>query len=178
MSLETIKKLREMTSVGINECRKALGEANGDFDKALKALRERGASIMEKKSGRTASQGLIESYIHFSGNLGAIVEVNCETDFVARTEVFRKFAKDVAMQVAACGAKYIKKEEVPDQALAKAENAEEYKKQFCLLEQPFVKDTKLTVGGYLQNVVAQTGENVVIKRFVRFALGGNNDPEV
>jgi len=171
MSLDTIKKLREMTSVGVNECRKALGDANGDFDKALKALRERGASIMEKKSGRNASQGLIESYIHFSGNLGALVEVNCETDFVARTEVFKKFVKDVAMQVAACGAKYLKKEDVPAEALAKAENAEEYKKQFCLMDQPFVKDSKLTMAGYLQDVVAQTGENVVIKRFTRFSLG-------
>ena len=171
MSLDTIKRLREMTSVGINECCKALSDADGDFDKALKALRERGASIMEKKSGRIASQGLIESYIHFSGNLGALVEVNCETDFVARTEIFKKFAKDVAMQVAACGAKYLKKEDVPAEALAKAENADEYKKQFCLMEQPFVKDTRLTMAGYLQNVVAQIGENVVIRRFTRFSLG-------
>jgi len=171
MSLDTIKKLREMTSIGINECRKALGDANGDFDKALKALRERGANVMEKRSGRTVSQGLIESYIHFSGNLGALVEVNCETDFVARTEVFKKFAKDVAMQVAACGAKYMKKDDVPVEVLAKAENADEYKKQFCLMEQSFVKDSKLTVAAYLQDVISQTGENVVIRRFTRFALG-------
>jgi elongation factor Ts len=171
MSLDTIKKLREMTSVGINDCRKALGDANGDFDKALKALRERGVNVMEKRSGRIASQGLIESYIHFSGNLGALVEVNCETDFVARTEVFKKFAKDVAMQIAACGAKYLKKEDVPAEALAKAENADEYKKQFCLMEQPFVKDSKLTMAAYLQDVISQTGENVVIRRFNRFSLG-------
>ena len=160
-----------MTSVGINDCRKALGDANGDFDKALKALRERGVNVMEKRSGRIASQGLIESYIHFSGNLGALVEVNCETDFVARTEVFKKFAKDVAMQIAACGAKYLKKEDVPAEALAKAENADEYKKQFCLMEQPFVKDSKLTMAAYLQDVISQTGENVVIRRFNRFSLG-------
>jgi elongation factor Ts len=171
MSLDTIKKLRELTSVGINECKKALGDAGGDFDKALKALKERGAQIMEKKGSRVASQGLIDSYIHFSGNLGAMVEVNCETDFVARTEVFKQFVKDIAMQVAAIGPKYIKKADVPQEVLAKCESPEDYVKQYCLMEQAFVKDSKLSIADYLRDVISKTGENVVIRRFTRFALG-------
>ncbi|MDD3296049.1 MAG: elongation factor Ts [Candidatus Omnitrophica bacterium] len=171
MGLSDIKKLRELTSLGINECRKALAQAEGNFDKALGILKNRGVQMLEKKSSRTASQGIIDSYIHFGGNLGALVEVNCETDFVARTEVFKKFVKDVAMQVAAVYPEYIGKADVPEDVLKKQENSEEYLKQACLLEQPFIKDNQLTVGQYLRDVVSQTGENVVIKRFVRFSLG-------
>jgi len=175
MSLDTIKRLRELTNIGINDCKKALTDAKGDFDTALKALKERGAQVMDKKSSRTASQGLIDSYVHFNSNLAAIVEVNCETDFVARTEVFKKFVKDVAMQVAASGAKFVKKEDVPADVLAKAENADDYVKQYCLLEQAYIKDSKLSMQDYLKEVISQTGENVIIKRFARFALGEGNE---
>lgn len=109
MSLMEVKRLRETTSLGINDCKKALEEAEGDFDKALQSLKKKGIQVAKKKGGRVASQGLIEAYVHFAGNLGAIVEVNCETDFVARTDIFKKFVKDIAMQVVAANPKYIKK---------------------------------------------------------------------
>ena len=169
--LEKIKRLRELTSVGINECKKALEESGGDLNKALKILKQRGAQIIEKKSSRKAKEGIIEAYIHFGKNLGALVEVNCETDFVARTEIFKEFAKNIAMQVAACGAKYIKKEDIPQDVLNKIENKEEFIQKYCLLSQPFIKDNSKTVEDYLKEVVAQTQENVVIRRFVRFVLG-------
>jgi elongation factor Ts len=173
MNLEDIKRLREMTSMGINDCKKAMDEAGGDFDKASKLLKERGAKIVAAKKDRRTSQGLVEAYIHFSGNLGAIVEVNCETDFVARTDNFKKFVKDLAMHVAAAGPKYLSRETVPQEVLSTSANAEDYLKTNCLLEQAFVKDASMTIKDYLSNVTSQTGENVVIKRFVRFALGDN-----
>ncbi|MFA5337258.1 MAG: elongation factor Ts [Candidatus Omnitrophota bacterium] len=172
MSLTEIKKLREMTSLGISECKKALEETKGDFNKALVILKEKGASIMEKKKDRRTSQGLIESYIHFGGNLGSLVEINCETDFVARTEVFKKFAKDIAMQVAAINPRYLNRENIPAEELSKIDDIESYAKEHCLFEQLFVKDNSLTVEQYLKQVVSQTGENVVIKRFTRFSLEG------
>jgi elongation factor Ts len=174
MSLTDIKKLREMTALGINECKKALHDSKGDFDKALKVLKDKGAQVMASKSGRKTSQGIVDAYIHFGGNLGAIVEINCETDFVARTEVFKKFAKDIAMQVAATNPRYLKREDVPQEALAviAAEEKEQYLKEHCLLEQFFIKDNALTVADYLKQVVSQTGENVIIKRFSRFSLEG------
>jgi elongation factor Ts len=167
-----IKKLRELTSLGINECRKALEEARGDFDKALNILRNRGIQVMESKKDRRASQGLIDSYVHFGGNLGALVEINCETDFVARTEVFKKFVKDIAMQVAATNPKYIKRQDIPQEELAKIEDPDGYASENCLLEQLFIKDNTFTVGNYLQQVVSQTGENIIIRRFCRFSLEG------
>lgn len=172
--LEKIKQLRELTSVGINECKKALEESGGDLEKALKILKQRGAQIMEKKSSRKAKEGIIEAYIHFGKNLGALVEVNCETDFVARTEVFKEFAKNIAMQIAACGAKYIKKEDIPQEVLDKIENKEEFIQKYCLLSQPFIKDNSKTVEDYLKEVIAQTQENIVIRRFARFVLGEND----
>ncbi len=168
--LDKIKKLRELTSLGISECKKALEKAGGDFDGALKILKERGAQILEKKKERVTKQGLIEAYIHFGGNLGAMVEVNCETDFVARTDVFKKFVKDVAMQIAATNPKYLRKEDVPKEVLEQLEDAENYVKENCLLNQLFIKDSTKTVEDYLKEVVSQTGENIVIKRFVRFSL--------
>lgn len=171
MGLSDIKKLRELTSLGIKDCKKALNDSDGDFDKALKILKSRGIQMLEKRSSRTTGQGMIDSYVHFGGNLAALVEVNCETDFVARTEVFKKFVKDMAMQVAAANPEYVAKEDIPDDVLQSLKSKEEYFKQYCLLEQPFIKDNKLSVGGYLRDVVSQTGENIVIKRFVRFSLG-------
>jgi elongation factor Ts len=172
MGLADIKRLRELTSLGINDCKKALHDAKGNFDEALKILKNRGIQMLEKKSSRDTSQGLIEAYVHFGGNLGALVEVNCETDFVARTDVFKNFAKDIAMQVAASDPRYIDKDDVPKEDLADREDQDEYIKQCCLLQQQFIKDSKLTVADYLREVVAQTGENIVIKRFTRFSLGG------
>jgi len=172
MSMTEIKKLREMTSLGISECKKALHDSKGDFDKALSILKEKGASIMEKKKDRRTSQGLIESYIHFGGNLGSLVEINCETDFVARTEVFKKFTKDIAMQVAATNPRYLNKESIPAEELSKIGDVKIYAGEHCLLEQPFIKDNSLTVEQYLKQVVSQIGENVVIKRFARFSLEG------
>ncbi len=172
MSMTEIKKLREMTSLGISECKKALEETKGDFNKALVILKEKGASIMEKKKDRRTSQGLIESYIHFGGNLGSLVEINCETDFVARTEVFKKFTKDIAMQVAATNPKHLNKESIPAEELSKIDDIKLYAGEHCLFEQPFIKDNSLTVEQYLKQVVSQIGENVVIKRFARFSLEG------
>jgi elongation factor Ts len=172
MSLENIKKLRELTSLGVNDCRKALQEAKGDFDKALGLLRNSGLNVIEGKKDRKTLQGLIDAYIHFGGNLGAIVEVNCETDFVARTDVFKKFVKDVAIQVAATNPKYLSRRDIAQEELAKIENIDDYARQHCLLEQLFVKDNTLTVEGYLRQVVSQTGENVIVKRFSRFSLEG------
>jgi elongation factor Ts len=171
MDLEQIKKLREKTSLGINDCKKALEEAGGDFEKALTILKKRGIEIMEKKAQKVTSQGIIESYIHFGGNLGSLVEVNCETDFVARTDIFKKFAKDIAMQVAATNPKYIKREDIPQGEKEKIEDIDEYAKENCLLEQLFIKDNKLTIKDYLQQIISQTGENITIKRFIRFSLG-------
>lgn len=175
MSLDKIKKLRETTSLGINDCKKALAEAKGDFDKALEVLRKKGVQVSDKKKSRTASQGLIEAYVHFSGNLAALVEVNCETDFVARTDVFKKFVKDVSMQVAAAAPKYIKREDIPAQELERAEDVDRYVKEVCLLEQPCIKDNKITVNDYLLDVISQTGENIVLRRFVRFSIGGEDE---
>lgn len=172
MSLAEIKKLREMTSLGISECKKALEETKGDFNKALVILKEKGASIMEKKKDRRTSQGLIESYIHFGGNLGSLVEINCETDFVARTEVFKKFAKDIAMQVAATSPKYLSRENVPAEELSETCDIQQYAREHCLFSQLFVKDNSITVEQYLRQVISQTGENITIKRFARFSLEG------
>ncbi|UCG35162.1 MAG: elongation factor Ts [Candidatus Omnitrophota bacterium] len=175
MSLTQIKKLRELTSLGIKDCKKALEKAKGDFDKALKLLKEKGAQVMEKKKARQTSQGLVDAYIHFGGNLGAIVEINCETDFVARTDVFKQFVKDVAMQVAAASPDYIAKDDISKEDLKKIDNIDEYAKDKCLLEQVFIKDNKITMGQYLHDAVSKTGENIVIKRFARFVLGEENE---
>ena len=175
MALADIKRLRELTSLGVNDCKEALSKAAGNFDEALKILKNKGIQMLEKKGQRATSQGLIDSYIHFGGNLGALVEINCETDFVARTDVFKKFVKDIAMQVAASNPEYIKKEDIPPQTLNSMEKADEYVKRSCLLEQEFIKNSKISVGEYLRDVVSKTGENIVIKKFVRFSLGEENE---
>ncbi|MCF7907961.1 MAG: elongation factor Ts [Candidatus Omnitrophica bacterium] len=171
MSLTDIKKLRDMTSLGINDCKKALSESKGDFSKALEILRNKGVQTLKNKSSRSATQGRIESYVHFGGNLGVLVEINCETDFVARTDVFKAFVKDIAMQIAAASPEYIKKEDIPKEILEPIEDKDAYCKQHCLIDQSFIKNSKLSVAQYLHEVVSKTGENVVIKRFIRFSLG-------
>ncbi|MBD3245420.1 MAG: elongation factor Ts [Candidatus Omnitrophica bacterium] len=171
MKVEDVKKLREMTSLGVKDCKNALQEASGDVDKALTILRQKGIRMMEKRQGRVAQQGRIESYVHFGGNLGVLVEVNCETDFVARTDVFKAFTKDIAMQVAAASPVYVSREEIPESEAEGVKDIEAYAKQYCLLDQQFIKDSKLTIAEYLKNIVSQTGEKVVIRRFVRFVVG-------
>ena len=171
MVLADIKRLRELTSLGVNDCKRALNESKGNFKEALKILKSKGIQMLEKKGSRATGQGVIDSYVHFGGNLAALVEINCETDFVARTEIFKKFVKDIAMQVAAANPEYIAKENIPQEVLKTLKNKDEYIKRYCLLEQSFIKDNKLSVEEYLREIVSKTGENIVIKRFVRFSLG-------
>ena len=175
MSLDSIKKLRDLTSLGINDCKKALAESKGDFNKALKILKNKGIQMLAERGSRATLQGSIDSYVHFGGNLAALVEVSCETDFVARTDEFKEFVKDMAMQVAAANPEYIKKEDISKETLAEIKNPDEYVKQYCLLDQTFIKNSKISVRDYLQEVVSQTGENVVLKRFVRFSLGEGDE---
>ena len=165
----SIKELRSITSCGVIECKKALEEAKGDMKAAIELLKKRGMMLAASKAERATRQGKVESYIHSGGKIGVLVEVNCETDFVARNEEFQKFAKDVAMQIAAMSPKYIKKEEVPQETAAK-EGADFYK-HACLLEQAFIKDANLTIFEYLTSLIAKTGENIVIRRFMRYQLG-------
>ena len=167
VSLEAIKALREKTSASINHVREALESAGGDEAKAFELLRQRGALIAETRQGRATGQGRIESYIHHNGKLGALVEVNCETDFVARIPDFLQFCKEVAMQVAATNPQYVRAEDAPaDRPVSAHERT-----QVCLLEQPLVKDPKTSVHELLKSLIAKTGENIVIRRFTKFTLG-------
>ena len=172
VSLEAIKALRDKTSASLNDVRAALESAGGNEAKALELLRERGAAIAEKRQGRATGQGRVESYVHHDGRLGALVEVDCETDFVARTPEFVQFCRDVAMQVAATQPTYLTSKEVPPSAKLGPEQL----KAACLLEQPFVKDQGTAVKDLLKALIAKTGENVVIKRFAQFTVGSTASP--
>ena len=188
-----IKRLRELTGVGMTDAKKALDEAQGDFDKALEAMRKKGLTKAEKKGEREAREGLIEAYVH-SGRIGVLVEVNCETDFVTRTDDFKTLAHDVAMHIAASAPEYVSVEDIPleerervtAELTEKAKNEgkpEEMitqivegmlKKHFaerCLIDQPFIKNPDQTVGQYVKQHVAKLGENIVVRRFSRMALG-------
>ena len=171
ISSEDIKKLRDLTSCGVIDCKKALEEAAGDFKKAQAILMKRGLEIAAKKSGREAKEGRIESYVHMGNKIAVLLEVNCETDFVARNEDFCKFTKDVAMHIAATAPKYIKKDDVPADVLSGQPNAEEFVKASCLLEQNFVKDPSITIGDYLNSLIAKIGENIRVGRFARYKVG-------
>ena len=165
ISTEDVKRLREETSAGVMDAKKALEEAGGNFDKAKELLRERGVAAAAKRSDRQTGQGIVEAYIHGQGRIGAIVELQCETDFVARTDAFKALARDVAMQVAAMNPLALTPEEVPaDAPGTKEENA--------LLTQAFIKDGKKTIADLVQDVIATTGENVRVARFSRFEIGG------
>lgn len=193
-----IKDLRERTGAGMSDCKKALVEVAGDMDKAVDYLRAKGLAKAAKKSGREATEGAVVSYIHAGGRIGVLVEVNCETDFVARNEDFMAFTRDVAMQIAAMGPLYVRKEEVPAEAieheksvlvakskedpknankpeavLAKITEGQVTKwlKEICLLDQGFVKDPDKTIDQLQQELIAKIGENIKIRRFVRFELG-------
>ena len=171
ISVEHIQKLREATSCGVIECKKALEEAGGDFNKAKDVLRQRGIELAQKKQTRTAKEGRVESYVHMGSKIATLVEVNCETDFVAKNEDFCQFTKDLALHITATSPKYIKKEEVPSEALKDTGKPEDFYKTYCLLEQGFVKDPSLSIKDYLNSLISKTGENIVISRFIRYKVG-------
>ena len=193
-----IKALREKTGAGMMECKSALTEAGGEEEKAIEILRKRGLATATKKSGRIAAEGVVDSYIHAGGKIGVLLEVNCETDFVARGGDFRSFVHDLAMHITAAEPRYINKEEVPaevlekekeiarEQALLDPKNARKpeqvidkiiegrltkFFQETCLMDQPFVKDQNISVGDLLRQMIMKTGENIRIRRFVRFKMG-------
>jgi elongation factor Ts len=194
ISAALVKKLRDMTGVGMMECKAALQEANGDIEEAQTILRKRGLAQAAKKVGRSTSQGLIGSYIHGGGTIGVLVELNCESDFVARTEDFQNLLKEIALQVAAASPTYAKREEVPADILdreraiyrAQMENSGKpaqvidkivegklgsFYEQTVLVDQPSIRDPKTTVGQLIQAAIAKLGENISVARFVRFKVG-------
>lgn len=193
ITAEQVKELRDRTGAGIMDCKHVLVETDGNIDKAIEVLREKGLAKANKKSSRIASEGLVEAYIH-NGKYGAMVEINSETDFVSKNEVFKTFVKDIAMHVAASAPKYVSREEVPEtlvnaekdilkaQALAEGKPAaivekmlegriNKFFEEICLLEQPYIKDPEITVRELLNQKIAFIGENIVIRRFVRFERG-------
>ncbi|MGA8941535.1 MAG: translation elongation factor Ts [Thermoactinomyces sp.] len=194
ISAKLVKELRDKTGAGMMDCKKALTETNGDMDKAVEYLREKGIAKAAKKADRIAAEGVVESYIHAGGRIGVLVEVNCETDFVAKTDEFKTFVRDIAMQIAAMNPKYVRSEEIPEseiekerkilrqQALeeGKPENIvdkmvegrlKKHFKEICLLDQAFVKDPDKTVDQLVKEMIAKIGENINVRRFVRFEMG-------
>jgi len=169
VSTEAIKALREQTSAGIMECKHALQETGGDLAAAASMLRERGYAIAKKKEGRSTKQGLVECYIHTGGRIGALVEVNCESDFVARTLEFKELAHDLAMQVVAACPRYVSPEDVPE--------GEGFADEDCLLLQPFIKDPGRKVQDVVTETISKVRENIKVRRFVRFALGSEGQDE-
>ncbi|MDD2422457.1 MAG: translation elongation factor Ts [Heliobacteriaceae bacterium] len=189
-----VKELRERTGAGMMDCKKALTETNGDLEKAVTLLREKGLAAAAKKAGRVAAEGRVESYIHGAGRIGVLVEVNCETDFVAKAEEYRLLCRDIAMQIAASKPEYVSREEVPAevqerekeilrvQALNEGKPAhivdkmvigrmDKFYKEACLMEQPFIKNPDQTVQGMVNEAIARIGENISVRRFVRFEMG-------
>jgi elongation factor Ts len=189
-----VKKLRDLTGAGMMECKAALTEANGDMEEATTILRKRGLAQATKKAGRSTNEGLIGHYIHMGGKIGVLVEVNCESDFVARTEDFQSLAREIAMHVAAASPQYVRREEVPADVLERERGIyrgqmegqhkppqviekivegklNSFYEQVCLLDQPSIRDPKVTIGQTVQAAIAKLGENISIARFVRFKLG-------
>lgn len=164
ISVEAVRELREATNAGVMDCKKALEETDGDVEKAKVLLRQKGLTIAEKRAGREAGQGVIEAYIHGGGRIGVLVEVNCETDFVARTDAFKELAHDVAMQIAATGPQYLSADDIPAGTVGEPVD-------LALLEQPFIKDPSRSIRDLVNDVIAKTGENVKLGRFARFELG-------
>lgn len=171
--LELIKDLRNLTSASIAECKKALHECEGDIKKAAALLRKRGLEIAAKKHGQTAKEGRVEAYVHTGNKIGVLLEVNCETDFVARNAEFCQFTKDVAMQIAALSPAYLRKEDVPADIIDQEKDKELFYKTHCLLEQAFVKDPAIAIKDYLGNLLVKFSENIVIHRFIRYKIGEN-----
>jgi len=170
ITVDRIKELRELTSCGVIECKKALEEANGDIEKAKEVLKRRGLEIAAKKEGRTTAEGRIEAYIHPGAQIGVLLEANCETDFVAKMDEFCKFTKDVAMHIAAMNPEYLKEEDIPEDVLKNVEDKESFIKERCLLMQPFIRDPKITIQEYINSLISSIGENISIKRFVRYRV--------
>ncbi|MGG1616880.1 translation elongation factor Ts [Paenibacillus sp. NRS-1782] len=194
VNASAVKELREKTGAGMLDCKKALEEANGDLTKAVEVLREKGLAAAANKAGRIATEGVVESYIHAGGRIGVLVEVNCETDFVAKTDQFREFVRDIAMHIAASNPRYVRREEVPqeeiekEKEILKAQALNEGKpekivekmvegrigkfyEEFCLLEQSFIKDPDKTISTIINEKISTIGENISLRRFVRFELG-------
>lgn len=190
----SVKKLREMTNAGIMDCKTALAEANGDFDKAATILREKGIASAAKKAERTAADGSIGLYVHTDGKQAALVEVNCETDFVAKTEDFKQLCREIAMQIVALKPLYVRREEVPDAVIEAEKNIykqqaategkpeamldkiaegrlNKFYQQVCLLEQPYIKDDKKAVEQLVKEAIGKLGENIIVARFVRYKVG-------
>jgi elongation factor Ts len=191
---QMVKDLRDKTSAGMMDCKKALTETGGDMEKAVDLLRQKGLAVAAKRAGRATSEGVIETYIHAGGKLGVMVELNCETDFVAKTDAFRGFAKDLAMHIAAANPIAIQREEVPENVISREKEIyiqqalesgkpknivekmitgkmEKFLADICLLEQKFVKDDERSIQDLLTDMVGKIGENITIKRFVRFQVG-------
>lgn len=189
-----IRELRERTGAGMLDCKNALTEKDGDVEKAIELLREKGLAAAAKKAGRIAAEGLCESYIHGGGRIGVLLEINCETDFVAKTDEYKTLAKDICMQIAASRPEYVRREDVPESVLEKekeiftaqalnegkpanvvekmiAGRIEKYYKEICLLEQPFIKNTDITIKDLLVEQIAKIGENINVRRFARYELG-------
>jgi len=164
ISTQTIKELREKTGAGVIDCKNALTEACGDFGKACDILSARGVALAEKKKERVANSGIIEVYTHLAGRIGAMVELNCETDFVAKTDEFKNLAHEIVLQIAAMDPKFVAQEDMP-------EGIEDDPVQVCLLMQPFIKDPSKTIKDVLTDAIGRIGENIKIRRFVRFELG-------
>ncbi|CAM4258616.1 MULTISPECIES: translation elongation factor Ts [Paenibacillus] len=198
---KSVKELRERTGAGMLDCKKALEEANGDITKAAELLREKGLSAAANKAGRIATEGTVESYIHAGGRIGVLVEINCETDFVGKTDSFKEFARDIAMQIAAASPQYVRREEVPAEAVEKEKEIlkaqalnegkpekivekmvegriSKFYEEYCLLEQPFVKDPDKTIAQLLNEKISTIGENISIRRFVRYELGEGLEKKV
>jgi elongation factor Ts len=194
ISVELVKDLRQRTGAGVVDCKKALQEAKGNMDAAIDYLRKKGLATAAKKAGRIATDGLVSSYIHAGGKMGVLVEINCETDFVAKTEDFQSFVKNIAMHIAAANPQYIRREEVPEEVLEKERDIyrtqaldagkpqkvidkivegkmERFYSEVCLLEQTYVRDSDLTIKELLDTLIAKIGENITIRRFTRFQLG-------
>ncbi len=194
ISANDVKNLREMTGAGMMDCKKALTDADGNMDKAVEILREKGLAAAAKKSGRIAAEGIVESYIHGGGRIGVLIEVNCETDFVAKTPEFKAFVHDIAMHVAAANPTYLVREEVDASVIEKEKEIlrvqalnegkpekivdkmvegriEKFFKEVCLLEQPFVKDPDKSIKDYVNERIATIGENIHVRRFVRYEMG-------
>jgi elongation factor Ts len=167
VSIEAVKELRKRTNVGVGDCNRALLEVGGDMEKAVEFLKQRGAALAEKKRDEVAADGIIEAYVHHTKRIGALVELNCETDFVARTAEFKELAHDLAMQVAAVCPEYLACEDLPPESEADPQVV-------CLLSQPFIKDPTRTVQQVIAETIAKVGENIRIRRFARFELGANH----
>lgn len=197
---QMVKELRERTQAGMMDCKRALEATGGDMEKAVAYLREKGLAAAAKKAGRVAAEGLVEAYIHPGGRIGVLIEVNCETDFVAMTDEFRQLARDLAMQVAASRPQYVSRDQVPEAVLeeerriyratalneGKPERVvdkivegrlEKFFKEICLLEQPFIKDPDRTVADLIQEKIATMGENITVRRFARFERGEGSEPQ-